>query len=120
MDREFFPHSESELDRMLKSKEAEGWHFVGREKLTRTKFSAEAKFEEIIDQTEESITERYLEQARQQDPSSKFEVELVLDEGTEKLRKLRKISTEEEYQVILANLSAQDKSYFVFVRKVKV
>ncbi len=116
-EKEGLPHVESDFDRLLKSRETGGWNFVGQEKLTRTKFSAEAKFEEIVYQTEESIKERYLEQARQQDPASEFEVDLVLDERTDKLRKLRNLSSDEEYQDLLKNLLAKDKHYFVFVKR---
>lgn len=118
MEQEYSPHKESEFDKLRKSKEAEGWHFVGREGLTRTKFSKDAKFEEIPFQTEDSIKERYLQIATQQNPSSEFEVGLVLDENTDKLRRFREISTGEEYQDFLNNLRGADRVYFVFVRKI--
>jgi len=119
-EKEIFPHRESEFDKLLKSKEAEGWHFVGKEGLTQTKLSEKIiKFEAIPYQTEALIKEKYLQIVKQQDPSSEFEIDLVLDENTDKLRRLREISTEEEYVEALRNLREADKVYFVFIRKVK-
>ena len=59
MEENGFPHRESEFDKLLKGKEAAGWHFTGREGLTQTKFSKEAKFEEVLYQKEDSIKEKY-------------------------------------------------------------
>ena len=112
-------YKESEFDKLLKNKEAEGWHFVGKEGLTQTKFSKDAKFEEVPYQTENSIEDKYLQLARQENPFSVFEVDLVLDENTDKLRKFRAISTEEEYRNIINNLREEDRVYYVFVRKNK-
>lgn len=118
-EKEGFPHKESEFDELLKNKKAEGWYFVGREGLTQTKFSKDAKFEEVPYQTEDSIKEKYLQMAKQEDPSSEFEVDLVLDENTDKLRRLREICTEEEYRAIIGNLREAHRFYFVFVRKIE-
>ncbi|MFA4845177.1 MAG: hypothetical protein WC654_01310 [Patescibacteria group bacterium] len=120
MDREGFPRRETEFDRLRKNKEAEGWHFVGREGLTIPKLSTEAKFEEVPFQTEDGIREKYLHLAQQADPSSRFEVDLVLDEHTDKLTSLRKILIEEEFRSVIASLRDADKTYFVFVRKTKI
>ncbi|OGY91707.1 MAG: hypothetical protein A3B31_02215 [Candidatus Komeilibacteria bacterium RIFCSPLOWO2_01_FULL_53_11] len=111
-------NAESEFDKLLAARKAAGWHYVGREGLTQTKFSDEAKFEEVPYQTEDAIKDRYLKETRQQDPSSEFEVDLVLDENTDMLRRFREILTEEEYQNIVTNLRDVDRTYFVFVRKV--
>lgn len=118
MQKEIFPHQESEFDKLLKRKEAGGWHFAGKEGLTQTKFSGETvKFEEVPFQTEDSIKEKYLREAKGRDPSSEFEVDLVLNENMEKLRWFRKNGTEEEYRKILKNLREEDRNYFVFIRK---
>jgi len=116
---ERFSHQESDFDSLLRTKESAGWHFMGREGLTRTEFSKEAKFEEVPFQTEEEIKNMYLKIARQQDPTAGFEVELVLDEGSDKLKKLREISTSEKYKSVINNLHPADRKYFVFVRKIK-
>ena len=113
-----FPYRESEFDKLLKGKEAAGWHFAGMEGLTQTKFSKEAKFEEVSYQTEDSIKEKYLQLAKQEDPVSEFEIDLVLNENTDKLRRFKGISTEEEYRSIISNLREADRTYLVFVRKV--
>ncbi|MCX6743608.1 MAG: hypothetical protein NT116_05225, partial [Candidatus Parcubacteria bacterium] len=113
-----FPHKESEFEKLSKSKKAQGWDFMGQERLTMTKFSSkDALFLEVPFQTETQIKEKYLNLAKKQAPSHKFEVELILDENTEKLVQIRKISTEEEYINILNNLRDEDKNYFVFIRK---
>ena len=112
---ENFPKTNFEM--LIENRRAEGWHYMGLEGLTKTKFSKEAKFEQVPDQTEDSIKEKYLNDAKQQDPTAEFEVDLVLDENTEKLRSFKKISTDGEYQDILTRLRDEDKSYFVFVRK---
>lgn len=116
-EKEEFPHKESEFDKLLKSKEAEGWHFVAREGLTQFKLSKDLKFEAVPYQTEDSMKEKYLQIARQQDPSSEFEIDLVLDENTDRLQRFRKVSTEEEYRSIVSNLREVDRVYFVFIRK---
>ena len=108
-------YKESEFDKLLKSKEAEGWYFMGRERLTQTKFSKEAKFEEAPFQTAEEIKNRYLETAKQQAPSSDFEIELILDENTDKLRRFQEISTDEEYRNVIKTLNSADKNYFIFL-----
>ena len=113
-----FPHRESEFDKLLKNKEAAGWHFVGREGLTQTKFSKDAKFEQVPYQTEDSIKEKYLQLAKQENPVSEFEIDLVLDENTDKLRRFREISTEDEYRSIVSNLREADRAYLVIVREV--
>ena len=110
-----FPKSNFET--FLEQRRVEGWLYFGSEKLTKTQFSGEAKFEEVPYQTEDSIKKKHEEIAKSQDPSSEFEVELVLDENTEKLRRFRDSSTELEYQDILKNLRDRDKEYFVFVRR---
>ena len=107
----------SKFDELLEQKRTEGWYYVGMEGLTKTQFSKEAKFEDVVFQTEESIREKYLQIARQEDPSGEFEVDLFLDENTERLRKFRETSTDEEYRDILTRLNDRDKSYFVFVRR---
>lgn len=118
MKQEGFPHKESEFDKLRKNKEAEGWHFAGREGLTQTKFSKDAKFEEVPFQTEDAIREKYLQLVKRGDPSSEFEVDLVLDESTDKLRRFREISTEEEYRNVISNLREADRAYLIFVRRV--
>jgi len=113
-----FPHNESEFEKLSKSKKTQGWDFMGQERLTMTKFSSkDALFLEVPFQTETQIKEKYMNFAKKQAPSHKFEVELILDENTEKLVQIRKISTEEEYENILKNLRDEDKNYFVFIRK---
>ena len=107
----------SKFDILRDQKITEGWHFMGMEGLTEIKFSKEAKFEDVTFQTEESIREKYLQIARQEDPSGEFEVDLLLDENTDRLQRFRKTSTDEEYRDILTRLNDRDKSYFVFVRK---
>ncbi|OGZ16289.1 MAG: hypothetical protein A3G11_01175 [Candidatus Lloydbacteria bacterium RIFCSPLOWO2_12_FULL_51_9] len=92
---------------------------MGREGLTQTKFSKDAKFEEVPFQTEDAIREKYFQLARQENPSSEFEVDLVLDENTDKLRRIRELSGEEEYRNVLNNLMEADRVYFVFVRKIE-
>lgn len=119
IEKESFPFKESHFEKLCKSKEADGWHFMGKEGLTQTKFSKEAKFEEIPYQTEDEIRARYLAEAKQQDPASDFEVELILDENTDKLRRFREIATEEEYRKVLKNLNPADRNYFVFVRRIE-
>jgi len=113
---ERLPQEGFSFSKLREQKEAEGWHFFKREGLAQTKFQ-DGKFNEIPYQTEDSIKEKYISAMKAQDPSSKYEVDLVLDENTEKLRKLREISSEEEYRGLLDNLHDADKSYFVFVRK---
>jgi DNA-binding MurR/RpiR family transcriptional regulator len=119
MSIENFPNKALRFDQLLKNRESEGWQFAGRERLTQTKFSKEAKFEEIQFQTEEDIKKRYLNRAKQEDPSSDFEVDLILDEHIDKLTKLREMSTDEEYQQIINNLAPQDRNYLVFVRRMR-
>ena len=117
-ENESYPsYAESELGKLRRSKEAEGWALVGREKLTKTKLSPEARFEEIPFQTEDSIREHYLKQAREQNPGSDFEVELVLDETTDKLLRIHQLVTEAEYREALTKLRDEDKMYLIFVRK---
>ena len=86
--------------------------------MTKTKFSKEAKFEEVPYQTEDSIKEKYLQIAKQEDPVSEFEIDLVLNENTDKLRRFKEISTEEEYRSIVSNLREADRAYLVIVREV--
>lgn len=64
IEKEYPAVKESPFDKLRREKEAQGWNFVGREGLTQTKFSGEAKFEEVSHQTEEDIRERYLEIAK--------------------------------------------------------
>jgi len=118
-EKEGFPHQESAFDRLLQTRAADGWHFAGREELTRTRFSKDAKFEQVPYQTENSIREKWLQIAKQQDPSLEFEAELVLDENTEKLRRFREIGTAEEYRTIISNLREENRAYLVFVRRVE-
>ena len=90
------PPKESEFEKLRKSKTAQGWDFIGLERLTMTKFSPKnALFLEVPFQTETQIKEKYLNFAEKQAPSHKFEfeVELILDENTEKLIQISKIST---------------------------
>jgi hypothetical protein len=119
MEKENFPHDESDFDRLCKSKKAEGWHCMGQERLTRTRLSKDVKFEEFPLQMEEEIRARYLETVKKQDPTSEFEVELLLDENTEKLRRLREILPVEEYRDILGKLKDGDKSFLVWVRRIE-
>ena len=119
MSIENFSNQESGFNKLVGDKEKEGWFFVGREQLTQTKFSHEAKFEEVPFQTEEDIKNKHLGRFRRQDPRSDFEVELVLDENTDKLKRLREISTDEEYEQIIKNLNPGDRNYFVFIRPIK-
>lgn len=112
-------YKKSQFDELLKSKVAAGWYYKGMEKLTQTKFSKDAKFEEVPYQTEDAIKEKYRQIVKQEDPSSEFEVDLVLDQNTQKLLGLRRISTEEEYRNFVSNLMEKDKNYFVFVKKIK-
>ena len=110
---------ESAFEKYRREKEQEGWYCMGREGLTQTKFSQEGKFEEIPFQTEDDITVRYLGAAKAQDPSSDFAIELILDENTDKLRKLREVFTDQEYRNAIDNLNLEDRSYFIFVRKIE-
>ena len=119
MSREGFPQKESEFDKIRKNKEAEGWHFMGLEGLTQTRLSEEIKFEAVPYQTEEAIQDKYLKIAKQHNPSSDFEVELMLNEDTDKLRRIRKIATEEEYRNILENLNPGEKQYLIWVRRIE-
>lgn len=119
MSTEKFPHFESEFEKVRKIKETEGWHLAGQEKLTETKFSKEAKFEQVLYQTEDEIRTRYLMQAYQQNPTTDFEIELTLDENTDKLRRLRLAVTDEEYRSIIENLNPSDKQYLVWLKKIE-
>ena len=111
------PGRESWFDNLLDERAEDGWKLMGKEGLTRAKLSGSGKFEPIPFQTEGDIKATYLEKAQEQDPDSEFEVDLVLDENTQKLRDIRQSSTPEEYQQHLDNLHDYDKSYLVFVRK---
>jgi hypothetical protein len=108
----------SVFDDLCRRKEIDGWHFVGRENLTRPQFTDKALFEEVQYQTKDQIIEKYLTEAKKQNPTAIFEVELVLDEGTEKLRRLKELATDEEYRYAIENISPADVNYFVFVREV--
>ncbi len=109
---------ESPFETLLRTKEEDGWIPAGKESLTQTKFRSEdAKFVPEQYQTESAICQKYLEAAKQKDPSSEFEVDLVLDEETEKLRKFRENSTDEEYRHILTKLRPEDTHYYVFIRR---
>jgi len=117
--QEGFPNTESAYDKIIKAKEAEGWVFVKTESLTETQFQKEdARFVEVPQQTEGFIKEKYLRIFKAQNPSGNYEVDLVLNLDTDKLRKLREILNDDEYQKILENLKPEDKEYYVFVRKV--
>ena len=118
---EKFPvyHNESEFSKIRKKKEVEGWVQIGVEKLTQIKFSKDARFLEEPFQTEESIKQKYLEQLKKKYSKFKFEIELMLDENTEKLVNLRKIMDEEEYKEALKNINEEDKNYLVWARKIE-
>jgi len=119
MSIEKFSHPESAFDKLLRDKNADGWEFVAREGLTQTNFSDEAKFEETSFQTEDDIRGSYLEKLKQNDPSGEYEVDLVLDQNTDKLKSLRALSADEEFDKILESLNPADKNYFIFIRKVE-
>jgi len=117
--QEGFSKGESTYDKLIKSREAEGWIFVKTEVLTETRFQGEdAKFVEKPQQTEESIKEKHLQIIKAQDPSGNYEVDLILNTDTNKLRKLREMLSDDEYKKVLKNLKPEDKEYYVFVRKV--
>jgi len=116
---EYLFNQESEFDKLCKGKALEGWSFIAREGLTQTKFSNDAKFEEVPFQTEKSLKEKYQKIAKGQDPSSDFEVDLVLDENTDKIKRLRSVLDSDEYCRIVNNLNVGDKFYFVFMRRIK-
>ena len=118
MSLESFPKKEDPFDRLKKDKEAQGWIIAGHESLTHTKFRSEdARFVEVPLQTEEEIIEKYLQMAKSQDPDSEFEIELVLDENTDTLRRFREMESKEEYNKILENLRDKNKSFIVYIRK---
>ncbi len=114
-----FASHESPFDALCKEKESQGWQYVSREGLTQTKFSKDAKFEEIPYQTEEEIRARYIQEARAKNPTLNFEVDLVLDQNTEKLKKLKSLISPEEYAALLERLNPEDKNYLVFMRQVE-
>jgi len=114
---EYSPFGESAPNKLLEAKKAEGWNFVAREELTRTQFT-DGRFLAVPHQTEIQIREKWLQWAKEQAPAHEFEVDLVLDENTEKLKRMREISTEKEYCNILNNLGGEDKTYLVFLRKI--
>ena len=117
MPKESFPRKESPFEVLLRERSEQGWHYVGREGVTTTKFTDDARFVEVPFQTEDDIRKKYLDDARNADPASAHEVDLVFDETTDRLQRIRKISSDEEYQKILRKLPDQDKIYFVFLRK---
>jgi len=108
---------ESEFEKLRKAKTAEGWGFLGTDGLTRTKFSKDARFEEVPFQTEEEIKAKQLMNLKNQHPEHDFEIELILDTNTPKLRGYKKILSEEEYKNIIENLRPEDKRYLIFARK---
>lgn len=116
---ERFPHQESYFDSLMSKRAEEGWGYAGQEQLTKIRFSHDARFLPVTTQSEESIREKYIRAAQEFEPDGKFEVDLVLDENTERLLSLKKILTPEEYQDALTRLHDEDKNYFVFVRKIK-
>lgn len=83
---EDFPKIESEFDKLVQEKETKGWHFAGREGLTKTEFQKDARFVEAPFQTEDDIKGKYLKIAKAEDLSSDYEVELVLDVNTDKIK----------------------------------
>lgn len=117
MNPETFRFPQSENSKLIEQRKKAGWINVGRESLTETKFQKDARFLEEQYQTEEDIKESYLKAAHAEDPDSEYEVELVLDEHTPKLDRVRKIMNEEEFQTILQQLQPNDRTYMVFVRK---
>src|SRR6266404_4171417 len=88
--------SEQPFAGLLEKRTAEGWQYLGREGLAQTKFNnTDGKFEDIPFQTEEEIKQKYINLVSKVDPKSHYEVELVLDENSEKLNRLKADSTEE-------------------------
>ena len=97
------------FEKTLAEKAKDGWRYAEKEALTITKFSSEAKFEEISVRSEADIIKKYSE-------NGKYDVELVLDTNTQRIQDFRKILTPEEFEDLLKNLSDRDRNYFVFIR----
>jgi DNA-binding MurR/RpiR family transcriptional regulator len=110
-------NDKTSFDRLLEERNAEGWHYIDREGLTRTQFQQDARFVEVPYQTEEDIKNRYLQMAKQKIPQGEYEVDLVPDLNSDKLRRLKETVSEEEFQEITKNLRKEDRVYFVFLRK---
>lgn len=119
MTNESFPsyNKKSECSIKLERLQAEGWVILGNEHLTQVQFSKEAKFEEIPFQTEAQIREKYLAQLAKQAPGVEFEIQLLLDENTQDLVKLKELLSPEEYQDALKNINPEKKIYLVLARK---
>ncbi len=92
---------------------------MARENLTKVEFQEDAKFLEVPKQTEEDIREKYLKIAKENNSDTEFEVELVLDENTHTLKKMREISDDEEYKRMKEGLAPKDRTYLVFIRKIE-
>ena len=112
--------AETEFDKLVHEIESSGWVIVGHEGLARTKFSKDARFLPEVFQTEEDIKEKYLDKARQEDPSNKYEIKMVLDENIDKLQSIRKVVGDDEYKDILAKLRDEDRAFIVFMRRVNL
>ncbi|HEY4496457.1 MAG TPA: hypothetical protein VJC04_03865 [Candidatus Paceibacterota bacterium] len=84
------------------------------EGLTQTKFSKEAKFEEIQFQTEDDIKKKYGQ-------GEKYTVELVFDYDQQWVRDLRRVVSSGEFDNLLKidNIPPEKRKYFVFVKEVK-
>lgn len=102
-------NEESVFDKMLEEKAKSHWQYIGTEKLTETEFVEGAKFEEITKQDEKKIKERYSQ-------GGKYEVELILDMNTQKIRDMRRILTKEEFDKMIKELPDKDRNYLVFRR----
>lgn len=108
---------ETGFDNRVHEMEASGWIIVGHEGLARTKFSKDARFLPEVFQTADDIRKIYIDKAKQEDPSHEYEIELVLDENTDKLQSIRKVVDENQYKEILAKLKDEDKAFIVFMRR---
>ena len=107
----------SEFERQINDMESLGWVMVSHESLTRVKFSKDASFIPEPFQTEEDIKIKYLNKAKSENPTSEYEIELVIDQNSDKLRSIKKVVSENEYQEILQNLRDEDKTLIVLMRK---
>jgi hypothetical protein len=98
--------TDSPFETLIKERASQGWNYIGIEPLTRTKFSHEARFEDVPFQTKEDIKTRYSGGGVQ-------DVDLVL-RLSPKIEELRRLVTPEEFAKL--EIGPQDKSYLVFVR----
>jgi hypothetical protein len=101
---------DSSFEKLRVEKAKDGWEYAGVEKITMTKFSPEAKFDEILFQNETDIRKKYSN-------NGKYDVDLILDINTGKLQDFKKILTPDEFDKIIKNLKDEDKNYLVFIRE---